>query len=335
VSIQKREGDSKFGCFLVPVIPATASGGFPGNIAYRFELVKRSENRVVQTWRSVYLFDSSDGWGLWDWIDPATIQDHILKLKIRISFSKFVKRPSSFEVHSRTLLSDKLNSNISFKVGDEVVYALYGLLSSRSHFFRKILDDFYKDASIQLSVESEIPFHDIEIDLFKMIIEWLYTMDILQLDSLSSTILEDLERLFIASKKLEIRDLCNAVGEYLETFVNRHTFGDIYQIAKRTGNKTLEIAIFRSWISNYDDFNKSDDQIEIIVSAVESDRNTKRTSGEEDGEGDDESEEVDAILEISRQILRASGWTGDKESKICVIKYFASSLSFEGLLKKS
>jgi hypothetical protein len=103
------------------------------------------------------------------------------------------------------------------------------------------LNKLSKDASIPMSVESEIPIHDIE---------WLYTMDILQLDSLSSTILNDLERLFIASKKFEIHDLCNAIGKYMEYFVNPQTFGVIYQIAKRTGHKTLENAIFRSWISN-------------------------------------------------------------------------------------
>jgi hypothetical protein len=214
------------------------------------------------------------------------------------------------------------------------VYALYGLLSSRSHFFRKLLNKLSKDASIPMSVESEIPIHDIEVDVFKMIIEWLYTMDILQLDSLSSTILNDLERLFIASKKFEIHDLCDAIGKYMEYFVNPQTFGDIYQIAKRTGHKTLENAIFLSWISNYDEFNKNDDQIEIIVSAAGSARNATRLSGDEDEAGDDESEEADAILEISRQIVRASNWTGDRESKLCVIKYFASSLSVEGLLKK-
>jgi hypothetical protein len=237
-SIRKREGDLKFGCFLFPVIPATDSGGFPGNIAYRFDLVKRSVNRVVQTCRYVYLFDSSNGFGRGDWIDPATIQDHILKVKICRAFSQFVKKPSSFDVYSRTLLSDKLNSNISFKIGSEVVYALYGLLSSRSHFFRKILDDFNKDASIQLSVESEIPIHDIEVDVFKMIVEWLYTMDIVKFNGFSPTILVDLERVYIASKKLEIHELCTAIGEYLESFVNPQTFGDIYQISKRTGNKT-------------------------------------------------------------------------------------------------
>jgi hypothetical protein len=87
-----------------------------------------------------------------------------------------------------------LCSNLSFKFGDEVVYVIHGILTSGCEYFRAMLEGFFKEAQITASLESQIPIHGIEVDVFKMIIEWIYTMKIKSLnDPLSPTLLLDLQ----------------------------------------------------------------------------------------------------------------------------------------------
>lgn len=86
------------------------------------------------------------GMGRGDWIDPTTIQDHILKVKLWIEkeFSDFVEIPDAFDSHG-ALLFNKTLSNLSFEVGGEVVYVLHGILTSRSDYFRAMLDGSFKE----------------------------------------------------------------------------------------------------------------------------------------------------------------------------------------------
>jgi hypothetical protein len=163
-----------------------------------------------------------------------------------------------------------------------------------------------------------------------MIIEWLYTMDINQLNRLSSSILDDLDRVYIASQKYMIADLCDSIVKYLESLISPRTFGEIYKISKRIGCDLLERAVYRAWISKPVEYNENNVQIIIIVSAIESDWNFKEGRDHDElrvGEGNDERKETDAILEISRQIVQANGRMGDMTDKLCLIKYLASSLS--------
>jgi hypothetical protein len=85
-------------------------------------------------------------------------------------------------------------SNLSFKVGEEVVYVIHGILTSRSDFFRAMLEGSFKEAQVPMTVESKIPIQGIDVDVFKMIIEWIYTMDIKSLNvPISPTLLLDLQ----------------------------------------------------------------------------------------------------------------------------------------------
>jgi hypothetical protein len=46
------------------------------------------------------------------------------------------------------------------------------------------------------------------VDVFKMVIEWIYTMDISRLNGLSSIVFYDLEKVYFAADMYLIPDLC-------------------------------------------------------------------------------------------------------------------------------
>jgi hypothetical protein len=95
----------------------------------------------------------------------------------------------------------------------------------------------------------------------------------------------------------------------------------------------LENAVLRSWISESVEFNESDKQINSLIEfkhaqdheAKESEKDAMDIGNKEGRVV--EGEEAIAILDISRKIIEASSWDGDKESKLCIIKYLTSSLS--------
>jgi hypothetical protein len=220
-------------------------------------------------------------------------------------------------------------SNLSFKVCEEVVYVLHGILTTRSDYFRAMLEGSFKEAHVPMAVDSEIPIHGVDVDVFKMIIEWIYTMEIKDLqDPCAPTILADLEKLYVAADMYMLFDLCTPILKYLESLLFLQTFGNIYQIAKRIGSKDLENVVFRSWISNSSTFNDNADQISALIKddLARDERMSEELCLSEDLEyidvGKDAIErEEDAMLYgISRKIVRASNWDGDKESKLCVIK---------------
>jgi hypothetical protein len=101
--------------------------------------------------------------GLEDWFDVDSIRDHIIKVKMLIfnPFSDFVEKPIKFESHG-SLLFDKMYSNLSFEVVEEErVYVIHKILTSRSDYFRAMLEGPFKEAQVPITVESKIPIHGV------------------------------------------------------------------------------------------------------------------------------------------------------------------------------
>jgi hypothetical protein len=256
-------------------------------------------------------------------------------------------------------------SNLSFKVGDEVVFVLHKLLTSRSEYFRKMLEGSFPVSGSLMKVEYEIPIFGIEADVFKMIIEWIYSMEIKQLGGMSPSLLYDLERLYIAADMYQITDLCDSIVKYLESLVNEETFGDICQIAKKIGSESLEKAVLHSWIAKSDSFNANRNQISGLIFGNRADcveaSATRTKNVEETGLGvvikleegikiedwskvkdaaerekdiSNEAIENEKIVAISHKIIRASEWDGETGSKTCVITCLTSLLSVKDELTK-
>jgi hypothetical protein len=77
LSLEKTEGTTNYGCFLESVEILSESG----RIHYRFDLLKRLDNTVtISRQCRCDMKELHEGWGKGDWVDPATIQDHILKV---------------------------------------------------------------------------------------------------------------------------------------------------------------------------------------------------------------------------------------------------------------
>jgi hypothetical protein len=87
---EKRDGEENYSSFLAPFLDSSVS---PGTIHFRFDLVKKLDSRVVKSSTNDWAFDDDPrGYGPLNWVDPATIQDHVLNVKIWKVFSEFVKR---------------------------------------------------------------------------------------------------------------------------------------------------------------------------------------------------------------------------------------------------
>jgi hypothetical protein len=255
IHLKIEDGGTDYSVFLHPVDLVQ----FPGLISYQFDLVSRQNNHIVQSSRGNGVFyKRTGGWGERGWIDPLNIRKHFLKVKVwnDKSLSDFVDRPV---VDYSSQLFKRMFSNASFKVGGEVVYVLSGIVAERSAYFREMIEQKREP----ISLESQIPINGIDAFLFKMIIEWIYTFEIRGLNGLSPTLLDDLERLYIASRNYKVFDLCESIESYLKYLVNARNFGEIHQISKRIRSKSLQRAVFRAWISNSDEFNKNDDQITL------------------------------------------------------------------------
>jgi hypothetical protein len=127
-------------------------------------------------------------------------------------FSDFVEKPIVFEEY-RNLLFKTMSSNLSFKVGEEIVYVIHGILTSRCDYFRTMLSgQNFKEAQVPMTVESKIPIKGIDVDVFKMIIEWIYTMDIKSLnDPVSPTLILDLKNVYVAANMYGLSKLCDSV----------------------------------------------------------------------------------------------------------------------------
>jgi hypothetical protein len=137
------------------------------------------------------------------------------------------------------------------------------------------------------------------------------------LGEISPTLLSDLERLYISAVLYQIAGLCDSILKYLEFLINERTFGEIYLIAKRIDSKSLESYVYRSWFSNSVEFNKNDGQIDVLIQGERADQA---------GEIDD----CEAVIRISRKIVKASEWSGMKDSQMSVILCLTKLLNIEG-----
>jgi hypothetical protein len=239
VLLKKNEGGTKYGCFLEDVCSVILS-----RVCLQVDLYARLDNSLVKTDKRDFTFINKDAaQGFEDWCDLESLRDHFLKVKVLIlkPFSEFVEKPIGFESGVGILLFKKMSSNLSFMIGDEIVYAIHDILTSRCDYFRAMLEGSFKEAQVQMTVESKIPIQGIEVGVFKMIIEWIYTMDIKSLNNpFSPSILRDLQNVYVAADMYLLPDLCDSIGKYLNYFLNSRNFGEIYQVAKRIKSESLE-----------------------------------------------------------------------------------------------
>jgi hypothetical protein len=149
-------------------------------------------------------------------------------------------------------------------VGGEIVYVIN--LISRSDYFRAMLEGSFKESLVPMTVDSKIPIKEIDVDVFKMIIEWIHTMGIKKLnDPKCPTLLLNLERVYIAADMYLITDLCDSIAKYLDHLLTAQNFGDVLKISQKIGNDSLEKDVIRSWISKSESFNENDDQIKVMI----------------------------------------------------------------------
>jgi hypothetical protein len=304
VVLKKNEGGAKYDILLKDVDSSISS-----KMRFQFDLFARLDNRIVKSVKCECSFNKTDvARGFEDWVDVETIRDHVLKVKVLLiePFSDFVLKPTGVETHG-SLLFEKTGSNISFLVGDEVVFVLQTILTSRSEYFRAMLKGSFKEAQVPMNVESKIPIQGIEADVFKMIIEWIYTMDIKRLnDSISPNLLLDLQNVYIAADMYLLPDLCDSIGNYLNHLLAARNFAEIHKVAKRIGSVLLEKDVIREWISKADSFNENDDQIKTLI------RDFEVVKVDEGVLNDDEEEELSdaAIVGIQRKMIEESCWNG-------------------------
>jgi hypothetical protein len=328
ISLKKSEGGTKYGCYLEDFDAAISSKTY-----FQVDLFKRLDDTLVKSERCEFSFNKTGvEQGLVNWADVETIRNHIIKVKVWMikSFSNVVEKPIGFESHGYFLFN-KMGSNLSFLVEDEIVYVLHTILTSRSDYFRAMLEGSFKEAQVPMTVESKIPIQGIDVDVFKMIIEWIYTMNIKRLDDpISPTLLVDLQNLHVAADMYLLPDLCDCIGKYLNHLLSFQNFGEIYQVAKRIGSDLLEKDVIQSWISKSDSFNENDNQIKALI------RDFDVVEVENGVMKDEEVEELSdaAIVGIQKKMIAASSWDGESESKLSVVKCLASLLSIDAGTKK-
>jgi hypothetical protein len=250
--------------------------------------------------------NTSLGFGPAVWIERPTISKFN-------SFSDFVEKPASFDTQSTSLLFNKSCSNFSFKVKDEVVFVLHGILTTRSEYFKAMILGSAvsnNELSAPLNVDSAIPIHGVDADVFKMIIEWIYTMEIRQFEA-STTRLEDLANVFVAAGMFQITDLCSSILKYLESLVTEHTSDEIYRIAKRIGSESLEAAVYGATRSKYSGFDRFIEEEKIDTESTDGTtviEDEKSTDGREYAV-----DEKAAMYRISRANLGADSWEYEPE----------------------
>jgi hypothetical protein len=214
VILKKNKEEKKYDIFSMNV-----DYSLSGKVYFQVDLFTRLDNRLVKSdkFECSFIHNIVDC-RITDWFDVMSIRSHIIKVKMLIKpFTDFVDKPAGFESINQTESSD-----LSFEVNGEVVYVLQDILTSRCDYFRSMLaGQHFSEAILPLSVDSKIPIHDIDVDVFKMIVEWIYTMDIQRLnnDQYSLTLLIDLENVYVAADMYLLPDLCNSIRNYLSYLV--------------------------------------------------------------------------------------------------------------------
>jgi hypothetical protein len=231
------------------------------------------------------------------------------------------------------------------------VYANRSILAaSQSHDrsnFKVMLEGSFKEAG-----KYEIHVNEIEVDVFKMIIEWIYTMDIRLLNGPSPSILVDLEQVYEAANFYWMTSLCVSIEKYLIFLINKQNFGEIYRISKKIGNDAVGEAVYLAWISNPIKWSTNDVQIRILIQSEkkelaskkieDAEKNALARKKEDAGAGYkfkfevaseeehviDENAENEAIIDtILQKIHRTSKWNMDIERKLYVTRKLVTTLS--------
>jgi hypothetical protein len=220
-----KSGDNTFRLWLVKKEEGTMFGRYlssdsaiSGKVYFQVDLFKRLDGRLVRSDKFACVFEQKDvGLGHVDVFDAESIREHVLKVKVLKlrPFSDFVEKPIEFK-SAEFLLFDKMISNLSFMVGKKAVYVLRSILTSRNAFFRAMLESSFQESQAR-AVKSKIPIYGVDVEVFKIIIEWIYTMDIKRLnDPFSPTLLLDLQSVYLAAETYLLPDLSDAIGKYLK-----------------------------------------------------------------------------------------------------------------------
>jgi hypothetical protein len=154
VLLKKNEGGTKYGCYLEDDDIIISS-----KMRFQVDLYARLDNRLVNSVKREFIFNKPDvAQGFEDWFDVETIRDHVFKVKVWIfkPFSDFVEKPIDFE-NAGFLLFKKMSSNLSFLIGEEIVYAVHDILTSRSDYFRAMLEGSFKEAQVPMTVNPRFP----------------------------------------------------------------------------------------------------------------------------------------------------------------------------------
>jgi hypothetical protein len=223
-----------------------------------------------------------------------------------------VAKPDTFDdYHSQ--LFNPIFSNLSFEVEEEVVFVLRGILTTQILFF-----NFQSSSSPPMTVDSEIPIKGIDVNVFKMIIEWMYSMDIKQ----------DFREIFLWNSFARSRKGLHR-GGYVPPHGSLRVNLKLSQSPSQPSSNCHpnrmwgleEVCVSFMDLKTYE-FNKNKEEVTALV------RDSEILFVEEE-----EVEEVGlddaAIVGISRKMIESSSWDGESESKLCIVKCLASLLTFD------
>jgi hypothetical protein len=130
-------------------------------------------------------------------------------------------------------------------------------------------------------------------------------------------------------------DLCDSIGKHLNHLLSSRNFGEIHQVAKRIGSKSLEKDVIRQWISKSDSFNENEDQIKKTLIRDFDVAEVKEEEGAtKDQEGGEQELSDAAIIGIQRKMIAESCWDWASDSKLSVVKCLASLLNIGSGTKK-
>jgi hypothetical protein len=146
IVLKKNEEGTMYNCFFKDVDSAISD-----KVYFQVDLFKRSDNTRVKSGKCEFTFNSEAEQGIMNWVDVESIRDYIIKVKVSTfkPFSDFVEKPDIFESVG-ILLFKKTSSNLSFLVGDEVVFIIQDVLTSRSDYFRAMLEGSFKESMVPM-----------------------------------------------------------------------------------------------------------------------------------------------------------------------------------------
>jgi hypothetical protein len=306
---------------------------FPGSLHFLVVIVGKID-KTISTFQNSFIFYEGNNDSGPTFRFPAKLpqRDYSLKVKVFVdySFSDFVEKSASFEAYPRSLLFERSFSNLSFKLGSEAVYVIQDVLTSRCEYFKDMLERAFAESKEPMTAESMIPIQEIDVVVFKMIIEWIYTNDILQLNELSSTILFDLGRAHIAADFYGIPELCDSIERYLIYLINLQTFGDIYQIAMNIGSERVVREVYRRLVQSElytlveQRFSANFEQINVMIQAEKEE--VDRDNGEEKGSEEQINAAIIVIMKQNIDVCDIGHWRLNPNTNMSVIERISNIL---------